>query len=87
VRVQCTTTSTLSLTSALSAASGRPPDVSASWQTNRSRVSAWRADPAWMVVYPVTPDDRVSSGSASAFRTAFRSLCHLDRVGVGDAAG
>jgi hypothetical protein len=24
--------------------------VSASWQMNRSRVSAWRAEPAWMVV-------------------------------------
>lgn len=34
---------------------------------NRSRVSAWRADPAWIVVNPFTPDDRVrSSGSASA---------------------
>jgi hypothetical protein len=40
----------LSLTSEFSAASGSPPDVSASWQMNRSRVSAWRAEPAWMVV-------------------------------------
>ena len=47
---QCTTTSMLSATSVLSAASGTPPAVSASWQMNRSRVSAWRADPAWMVV-------------------------------------
>jgi hypothetical protein len=32
----------------------------------RSRVSAWRAEPAWMVVKPLTPDDSVSSsGSAS----------------------
>jgi hypothetical protein len=58
VRVQCTTTSTLSLTRELSAASGSPPSASASWHTNRNRVSAWRADPAWIVVNPVTPDDR-----------------------------
>ena len=50
VRAQWTTTSMLSDTSVFSAASGSPPDVSASWQMNRSRVSAWRADAAWIVV-------------------------------------
>ena len=45
--------------------------VSASWQTKRSRVSAWRAEPAWIVVKPFTPDDSVSSsGSASRSRTS-----------------
>jgi hypothetical protein len=33
---------------------------------NRSRVRAWRAEPAWIVVNPLTPDDTVESkGSAS----------------------
>ena len=45
-RVQCTTRSTASLTSALRADSGSSVDVSASWQMNRNRVNAWRADPA-----------------------------------------
>ena len=45
--------------------------MSDSWQMNRSRVSAWRAEPAWMVVKPFTPDDSVSSsGSASRSRTS-----------------
>ena len=57
----------LSLTSALNAASGQPPDVSASWYTNRSRATACRAESAWIMVHPVTPDDTVSSsGNASA---------------------
>ena len=38
---------------------------------NRSRESAWRAEPAWMVVNPFTPDERVSSsGRASRSRTS-----------------
>ena len=42
-----------------------------SWATNRSRVRACRAEPEWIVVYPVTPDDSVSSnGSASRSRTS-----------------
>ena len=37
----------------------------------RSRVRAWRAEPAWIVVKPLTPDDSVSSsGSASRSRTS-----------------
>ncbi len=78
VRAHCTTTSMLSLTSEFSAASGSPPEVSASWQMNRSRVSAWRADPAWMVVYPVTPDDSVRS---SGQRLAVAHLADHGHVG------
>ena len=60
-----------SLTRLLSADMGSSLLVSASWQMKRSRVSAWRAEPAWMVVKPFTPDDRVSSrGSASRSRTS-----------------
>src|SRR5438105_1012085 len=34
----------------------------------RNRVSAWRAEPAWIVVRPFTPEDKVSRrGRASAF--------------------
>ena len=70
-RAQCTTTSMLSLTSVLSAVSGSSLADSDSWQMNRRRVSAWRAEPAWIVVKPFTPDDSVSSsGSASRSRTS-----------------
>ena len=61
----------LSLTRVLSAASGSSPAESDSWQMNRRRVRAWRAEPAWIVVKPFTPDDSVSSsGSASRSRTS-----------------
>lgn len=71
VRWQCTTMSIESDTNALSADMGSSLAASDSWQMNRSRVSAWRAEPAWMVVKPVTPDDSVnSSGSASLSRTS-----------------
>src|SRR5690606_23296246 len=70
-RSVCTTRSTESLTRLLRALSGRSREESDSWARNRSRVNPWRADPAWMVVYPVTPDDRVNSrGSASRSRTS-----------------
>ena len=70
-RAQWTTTSMLSLTSVLSAVSGSSLAESDSWQMKRSRVSAWRAEPAWIVVKPFTPDDSVSSsGSASRSRTS-----------------
>ena len=71
VRWQCTTTSTDSLTRLFSAAMGSSLEASESWQMNRSRARAWRAEPAWMVVNPCTPDDSVSSrGSASRSRTS-----------------
>ena len=57
---QWTTRSTASLTSAESAAALSSDPVSASWQTNLRRDRACRADPAWMVVNPWTPDDSVS---------------------------
>jgi len=34
----------------VSAERGRSHDVLASWQMTRSRVRAWRAEPAWIVV-------------------------------------
>ena len=69
VRAVCTTRSTVSATRLVSAPRGR--SVSESWHTKRRRVSAWRAEPAWMVVYPFTPDDNVSSsGRASRSRTS-----------------
>ena len=61
----------LSLTRVLSAARGSSLEESESWQMKRSRVRAWRAEPAWMVVKPFTPDDKVSrSGRASLSRTS-----------------
>ncbi len=60
-----------SLTRLLRADIGSSLLVSASWQMNRRRVRAWRAEPAWIVVNPLTPDDSVrSSGSASLSRTS-----------------
>jgi hypothetical protein len=58
---QLTTTPMLPAHEQLSALSGNPPDVSASWHINRRRASAWPADPAWIVVQPVTPELTVSS--------------------------
>ena len=51
--------STASLTRAESADTVSSEPVSASWQMNRRRDRACRADPAWIVVKPWTPDDRV----------------------------
>ncbi len=65
-RAQCTTRSTASLTRAERAATLSSDPVSASWQMNRSRDSAWRAEPAWMVVNPCTPDDSVSSSGIAS---------------------
>jgi hypothetical protein len=48
-----TTMSTASVTSAFSAVIGNSDRVSASWQMNRRRESACRADPAWIVVKPL----------------------------------
>lgn len=65
-RAEWTTTSTASVTSEVSAPIERSRPAPESWATNLSRVSAWREVPAWIVVNPLTPEERVrSSGSAS----------------------